>query len=500
MSSPALIPNTPLQNEYGPGVNVVQTSGSLIYAITALSGLTVPIIVWIGAEMKRMMRNEKLKPLADQVIDAWRRDPSLNALLGEVNMKGTNARFLQQLDKIRRIEAGNNRFINNGNLNNSFNKYKAQLQKQIANKQKAINNGERSGINRTRLNRMRAELNGLKNIDPNTASGRWNTQRALSARWTENSRNSAFNPYKFPGFLQFLANEASNRQEGIQRSLRSYYTATIHCLISILALIRLLFVISQNSEMLMSVNESVVADMGKRITNILQVIALATPTISRLGVEQIVKSLEARTGYGLSQRGREVARFTVAGGISAFISKAANPVGQAMMKALINADKTYREIYTFTGTTMGSALISAFQSAPFVGGSVRTGARTFRNALEGLSDTLYTLTIVVQGLMLTTAAVEFYRARGYREQAGVLMNQAAALPYSNNNGNFNNTGPARRTRAATRANENMARSASQGNLALPAGRNQGQRNNSIPLALPAPRSPSNNNIRGNNNR
>jgi hypothetical protein len=498
MSSPALVPNTPLQNEYGSGVNVVQTSGSLIYAITALSGLTVPIIVWIGAEMKRMMRNEKLKPLADQVIDAWRRDTPLNALLGEVNMKGTNARFLQQLDKIRRIEADNNRLISNGNLNNSFNKYKAQLKKQIANKQKAINNGERSGINRTRLNRMRAELHGLENIDPNTASGLWNTQRALRAQWTETSRNSAFNPYKSTGFLQFLANEASNRQEGIQRSLRSYYTATIHCLISILALLRLLFVISENSEMLMSVNESVVADMGKRITNILQVIALATPTMSRLGVEQIVKSLEARTGTGLTQRGREVARFTAAGGISALISKTSNPVGQTMMKALISADKTYREIYTFTGTSVGSALVSALQGAPFVGGSVRMGARTFRNALEGLSDTLYTLTIVVQGLMLTTAAVEFYRARGYKEQEGVLMNQAAALPSANNNGNFNNTGIARRTRSATRANRNQARAANQGILALPAGNNQGRRNNSIPLALAAPRSPNSNNNSNNN--
>ena len=493
MSSPALIPNTPLQNAY-PGVNVVQTSGSLIYAITALSGLTVPIIVWIGAEMKRMMRNEKLKPLADQVIDAWRRDPSLNALLGEVNMKGMNARFLQLLDKIRRIEAGNNRFINNGNLTNSFNRYKAHLQKQIANLQKAINNGERSGINRTRLNRMRAELQGLKNIDPNTASGRWNTRRAVfEARWTENSRNSAFNPYKFPGFLQFLADEASNRQEGIQRSLRSYYTATIHCLISILALLRLLFVISQNSEILMSVNESAVADMGKRITNILQVIALATPTMSRLGVEQIVKSLEARTGSGLTQRGREVARFTAAGGISALLSKVTDPVGKAMMAALINADKTYQEIYTFTGTTVGSALVSAFQGLPFVGGSVRMGARTFRNALEGLSDTLYTLTIVVQGLMLTTAAVEFYRARGYKEQEGVLMNQAAALPSANNNGNFNNTGIARRTRSATQANRNQARAANQGILALPAGVNQGVRNNTYPLALRARAAGNNNN-------
>ena len=46
MSSPALTSkNTPLQNAYGKGINVVQTSGSLIYAITALSGLTVPIIV-----------------------------------------------------------------------------------------------------------------------------------------------------------------------------------------------------------------------------------------------------------------------------------------------------------------------------------------------------------------------------------------------------------------------------------------------------------------------
>lgn len=499
MSSPALIPNTLVQNEYGPGVNVVQTSGSLIYAITALSGLTIPIIVWIGAEMKRMVRNDKLKPLADKVIDAWKQDPSLAALLGEVNMKGTNARLLQQLDKIRRIESGNNRFINNGNLNNSFNTYKAQLQKQIANKQKAISNGERSGANRTRLNRMRAELNGLKNIDPNTASGRWNTQRALSARWTENSRNSAFNPYKFPGFLQFLADEASNRQNGIQRSLRSYYTAVIHFIISISALIKLMAVITENSELLMSVDESVVADMGKRMTNILQLIAFATPTISRLGVERIVKSLEARTGYGLTQRGREVARFTAAGSISALISKTANPAGQAMMKALVIADKTYREIYTFTGTTVGSALLSTFRSIPVVGGSVRAGARTFRNSLEGLNDTLYTTTIVVQGLMLTTAAMEFYRARGYKEQAGVLMNQAAALPSSNNNNNLINTGIATRTRSRRQANrrERLTLSSPMANYSNAGG----NRNNSnIPVAGPANMRSHRTNNNSNNNR
>ena len=129
---------------------------------------------------------------------------------------------------------------------------------------------------------------------------------------------------------------------------------------------------------------------------------------------------------------------------------------------------------------------------------MRAGARTFRNSLEGLNDTLYTTTIVVQGLMLTTAAMEFYRARGYKEQAGVLMNQAAALPSSNNNNNLINTGIATRTRSRRQANrrERLTLSSPVANYSNAGG----NRNNSnIPVAGPANmRSPRNNNNSNNN--
>mgnify|MGYP006097644451 FL=1 len=137
MSSPALRPETPFQNEFGPGVNVVQIPGALVYMLTALSGLTVPLIVWMSAELNRMKRDSKLAPLRNKIINDWMSDPSLRALLAQVNMSGADGRFLEQLNKISKINRNSgNSIIENNNLTNSLNKYKTWLTRQISNKEK----------------------------------------------------------------------------------------------------------------------------------------------------------------------------------------------------------------------------------------------------------------------------------------------------------------------------------------------------------------------------
>ena len=499
MSSPALRPETPFQNEFGPGVNVVQIPGALVYMLTALSGLTVPLIVWMSAELNRMKRDSKLAPLRNKIINDWMSDPSLRALLAQVNMSGTDGRFLEQLNKISKINRnGGNSIIENNNLTNSLNKYKTWLTRQISNKEKALNNAQ-GRFRQTTINKMRAELNALRAISPNRASGNW-TRALQSQGWTENSVNSAYNPYKFPGFLQFLADEAKGRQNNIQGILRSQWTALIHFIIAITAFIRMIFIVTENSQMLLEVSADTASEFGKRITDILKLVALVSPTVSRQGVEQMLQGLESRTGYTFTPRGRAVSRFIGSAGASAVLAAAATPVSKLAMNTLVRADNTYREIITFMGTTMGRGMISAITSVPWGRDKTRNGARAFRNSLEGLSDTLYSTTIGLQGLMLATAAVEFHRVRGMREEGAQLLE--ASQPVGNLRPNqtiVNNTGPASRTRSAARGNrrERLTLSSPLANYAN-AGGNRNNSNN-IPVAGPANmRSPNTNNNFNNN--
>ena len=479
--------NTPFQNMYSGGESF-QMPGTLVYMATSLSGLTVPLVAWMISELNRMGRDSALKQVRARVIRDWASDPSLRKLLGSVKISASNSRFLNQLNKIARQ---NNDLVENQNLQSSMGRYKDKLDKQIKNLENRIDSQQNNAV----LNRMRSELQALKRIHPNAASGNW-TRALQSTAWTNNSNNNtnnSYNPYKIPGFLQHLSDEATQRGKNMNQTLRSQWTAMIHFTIALLLFVRMMFVVAQNYKLLMDVNEDVVMDMGMRIKDMLAVVGYALPTVSRQAVETMVSQLEARGQFKFKPQVRTAARFGAAGMVSIVAAAKSNELGRIAMNGLVSADNTYRQLITFFGTTAGKTGLGALTSIPGVGGKVVAGTRAFRDSLEVLSDTLYQTTLVIQSLMLASAAAEYYRAQGFRENKGRLERIAAA-PASGGavrNNNIRNFGPATATRSAARAN----RSLTMGSPQMAMMNSVGNRATGIPMARPAARNNNSNNNR-----
>ena len=204
-----------------------QMPGTLLYMATSLSGLTVPLISWMISELNRMGRNSALKEVRAKVIRDWAANPELRKLLGSLNISNANGRFLNQLNKIARTNT-NNSLVLNQDLQGALNKYKNKLNKQINTLENRI---RAQPVGSPVLERMRAEAEALRRVHPNTAVGGW-TRALRSQAWTNNSNNNSagpsFNPYKLPGFLQYLSDEASKRSKNLNQSIKSQWTAMIH--------------------------------------------------------------------------------------------------------------------------------------------------------------------------------------------------------------------------------------------------------------------------------